>query len=417
MGEVRRLPENDRMLLVLPVPVRVRDGVVLFEAQACNGVARWADNFESLIVAVPVIPESMITSDGSSVWLDVSEQAWHGRVEFVRLPWTFSYIEFIRRYSKTRALLGKRIAQSRYLQFAISGLAGDWAAVAAMEAYRQDRPYALHTDNVAHKLVVQIAQGHRVKRRVRAHLEAPIIKWYHERLVRRCSLGLWHGFDCYQAYSPYCENNHNIHDVHTKPADCISPAACEVKASKAVHDTTLRVCYAGRATGIKAPLDWVRAMAHARERGASIAATWLGDGPLLEEMRGLAKELGLGEALALPGFVDDRERLLCTLRESHVLTFTHLTPESPRCLLEALVSGTPIVGYDNAFARDLVEGHGGGHFVPIGDWKSLGAQLAKLALDREALAALIRDAGANGARFNDAAVFRERSALIKAHLP
>ena len=45
-------PDDDSMLLVLPVPVRIRDGVTLFEAQACNGVERWADNFASLVIAV-----------------------------------------------------------------------------------------------------------------------------------------------------------------------------------------------------------------------------------------------------------------------------------------------------------------------------------------------------------------------------
>jgi glycosyltransferase involved in cell wall biosynthesis len=177
------------------------------------------------------------------------------------------------------------------------------------------------------------------------------------------------------------------------------------------------VCYAGRATAIKAPLEWVRALAHARDLGAPVAATWLGDGPLLEEMRDLAKELGLDGALSLPGFVDDRAQLLNVLRESHVLAFTHLTPESPRCLLEALVSGTPIAGYDNAFAKDLVEGHGGGVFVPIGDWKALGARLTELSRERTRLSELIVEAGENGRRFNDAAVFRERSQLIKRYLP
>jgi glycosyltransferase involved in cell wall biosynthesis len=99
------------------------------------------------------------------------------------------------------------------------------------------------------------------------------------------------------------------------------------------------------------------------------------------------------------------------------MPFAHLTPESPRCLIESLLSGTPIVGYDNAFARDLLDGHGGGLLVPLGDWKKLGEAIATLAKDRGALSKMIREAGANGARFNDDTVFRERSALIKKYLP
>ncbi|MCC6488778.1 MAG: glycosyltransferase [Candidatus Hydrogenedentes bacterium] len=410
-------PDDESMLLVLPVPVRIRDGAMLFEAQACNGVERWAANFSSLIIAVPVIPESLVQADGSSTWADVSSLPCRGRVEFVPLPWAYRWTTFLKVYARTRRLLGDCIVRSRYLQFAFYGLAGDWASVAAREAMRQGRAYALHTDNVAHEFSVHTAAGHGWPRRLRARIEAPIMERYHRGIVRRCALGLWHGYDCYQAYSPYCASSHNIHDVHTKPQDVISEAECAEKASRALRDPALRVCYVGRATGIKAPLDWVRAIAHARDQGATIHAVWLGDGPLLEELRALAKELHLEEALDTPGFVSDRATVLAALRDAHVLLFTHLTPESPRCLLEALISGTPIVGYDNAFAEDLVLGHGGGVFVTLGEWRALGDTLAQLAADRTRLADLIAEAGVNGRRFNDADVFRERSELIKRYLP
>jgi hypothetical protein len=35
----------------------------LFESQACNGLERWADNFESVIVAAPVIPEEIAENE------------------------------------------------------------------------------------------------------------------------------------------------------------------------------------------------------------------------------------------------------------------------------------------------------------------------------------------------------------------
>ncbi|MCC6695796.1 MAG: glycosyltransferase [Candidatus Hydrogenedentes bacterium] len=410
-------PDDDSMLLVLPVPVRICDGVVLFEAQACNGVERWADNFASLVIAVPVIPESLVQADGSSAWVDVSALPCRDRVEFVPLPWAYRWATFLKTYSRTRRTLGDCIARCRYLQFAFYGLAGDWASVAAREAMWQGRSYAVHTDNVAHEFSVRSAAGHGRLRRLRARIEAPVMQRYHRGIVRRCTLGLWHGYDCYQAYSPYCANSHNIHDVHTKPEDAISEAEYADKALHALHDPALRVCYVGRVTGIKAPLDWVRALAHARDRGAALRAKWLGDGPLLEEMRALARELGLGESLDTPGFVSDRAAVLAALRDAHLLLFTHLTPESPRCLLEALISGTPIAGYGNAFATDLVQGHGGGVFVSTGDWRALGDALVQLAADRARLSNLIAEAGANGRRFNDATVFRERSELIKRYLP
>ena len=38
--------QDSSMLLVLPVPFRRRGDALLFEAQACNGIAKWADNFD-----------------------------------------------------------------------------------------------------------------------------------------------------------------------------------------------------------------------------------------------------------------------------------------------------------------------------------------------------------------------------------
>jgi hypothetical protein len=71
------------------------------------------------------------------------------------------------------------------------------------------------------------------------------------------------------------------------------------------------------------------------------------------------------------------------------------------------------VGYKSAFAEELTAGRGGGAYVPLGDWQALGAKVAELARDRSRLAGLIAEAAENGSRFNDEAVFRERSELIR----
>jgi glycosyltransferase involved in cell wall biosynthesis len=95
------------------------------------------------------------------------------------------------------------------------------------------------------------------------------------------------------------------------------------------------------------------------------------------------------------------------------MVFTHVTPESPRCLLEALISGTPIVGYESKYSSDLTTELGGGSFVPMHDWEALGRRIAELVANRAELKSLIREAALNGKRFNDKAVFAERSGLIK----
>lgn len=403
------------MLLVLPVPFRVQENQLFFESQACNGLEQWADNFESVIVAAPVIPEYLAQENKTITWQNTQYLKNPTRFEFVPLPWAYSTREFLISYGLVRATLGQLIQRSRYLQFAIGGLLGDWAAIAALEAKRQARAYAIHTDRVEHRVIQCTTQGRPLKTRLKANLVAPIMAGYHKHIIKNCALGLWHGHDCYSAYSPFCNNSHLIHDIHTKLSDIITPQELSVKAQQVKSAETIRICYAGRLDPMKAPFDWVKAIETALKLGVKLHATWMGDGSLFEQTQAMITKRGLGNAIELLGFESDRQKLLQRIRESHLMLFTHVTPESPRCLIESLTCGTPIIGYQSHYALDLVKDLGGGMFVPVTDWKQLGEALVNLSSDRHLLSQLIAQAGKNGTRFHDQAVFQERSDLIKKH--
>lgn len=406
------------MLLVLPVPLRAKGNQLFLESQACNGLEQWADNFESVIVAAPILPEAeaLATQGTTMTWRDTATLAKPHRFEFVPLPWAYSPSKFLSNYRSVRASLGELISRCRYLQFAIGGLFGDWAAVAALEAHQQGRPYSIHTDRVEHEVMLRSRQGAKLKTRLKSSVMAPLIANYHKQIIKNCALGLWHGQDCYSAYSPFCQNSYLIHDIHTKPSDCIGNLELFKKAQRAKSDETIRICYAGRIDPMKAPLDWVKAVGRARDLGVKLHATWMGDGPLMQEMKAMIAEMNLSSVIELTGFESDRKKLFKKISESHIMLFTHVTPESPRCLIESLVRGTPIIGYHSEYADDLVSEFGGGIFVPVENWEQLGNQIAQLSNDRERLSTLIQEAGKNGTRFNDQAVFQERSALLKKYL-
>lgn len=406
------------MLLVLPVPLRAKGNQLFLESQACNGLEQWADNFESVIVAAPILPEAeaLATQGTTMTWRDTATLAKPHRFEFVPLPWAYSPSKFLSNYRSVRASLGELISRCRYLQFAIGGLFGDWAAVAALEAHQQGRPYSIHTDRVEHEVMLRSRQGAKLKTRLKSSVMAPLIANYHKQIIKNCALGLWHGQDCYSAYSPFCQNSYLIHDIHTKPSDCIGNLELFKKAQRAKSDETIRICYAGRIDPMKAPLDWVKAVGRARDLGVKLHATWMGDGPLMQEMKAMIAEMNLSSVIELTGFESDRKKLFKKISESHIMLFTHVTPESPRCLIESLVRGTPIIGYHSEYADDLVSEFGGGIFVPVENWEQLGNQIAQLSNDREQLSTLIQEAGKNGTRFNDQAVFQERSALLKKYL-
>ena len=157
-------------------------------------------------------------------------------------------------------------------------------------------------------------------------------------------------------------------------------------------------------------------MHEARRLGADLKATWLGDGSMRDAMREEVERLGMSDVIALPGFVSDRDRVIRAIREADLMPFTHTEPESPRVLIEALMSACPIVGYDRPHPRDLISGHGGGVITPLGDWRAMGASLAAIAADRARLADLMRRAWQDGSRFDSDAMTRGRSSLIRERL-
>jgi glycosyltransferase involved in cell wall biosynthesis len=404
------------MLLVLHAPFRIQDGQIWWDSQACNGAEQWADSFGSVIVAAPVISEALAVQNTTTVWRNTATLNRLERFELVPLPWAYSLPQFLQTYARTRQQLAQLVQRCRYIQVAIGGLFGDWAAVAALEAHRQSRKCAVHADRVEHRVVLNLAQQAGWRKQLQAKVHSSLMARFERYVIQRSSLGLWHGQDCYAAYSPFCAASYVIHDVHIKPETAISPEDLNRKLAEVSQIPILQICYAGRIAPMKAPLDWVRALDQARSLGVLFRATWFGDGKLKADMQALIAELALDDWIELYGFESNQDKLLARMRQAHLMLFTHITPESPRCLIEALASGTPIVGYASAYTEELTATQGGGSFVPIQDWQSLGQRLADLHSDRPRLQRLIRAAAANGARFNDRAVFQQRSELIKQHL-
>ena len=169
---------------------------------------------------------------------------------------------------------------------------------------------------------------------------------------------------------------------------------------------------------MKAPGDWIDIVSKVCKRLGQdkVDATWLGDGPLLDSSKLDVASKNLMDVVKFNGFVGDRQAILDFLKDIDVFLFCHVTPESPRCLIEALISGTPIVGYKSAYAFDLVGNRGGALFAEIGDKEVLVEHLCNLAGDRMYLSSLIKQASENKLIYNDKVVFEHRSNLIKKFL-
>ena len=406
---------TDGLLLDVGVPFTQGPNGLLVEAQAMNGIRLWATHFGHVTVCAPTL-EHGVGFEATSVYLDPANLLATGRVTLEAFPWGYHILDHLRCRAQVRERYEALVAQHRYLCFTNLGSFGAWGSIGVDAAIHQGRPFAIWLDLVVHEWIKSDRGA--PKGSIRGKIKSILAKRATDRALKHCSLGLFHGKTVYDAYAPFCRQPELVHDIHISPQDEISDDMIAARLAARNKDGIFRVGYLGRAHPMKAPLQWIEAMAIvAKSIGSTrLQATWLGDGPLLGAARELVTELGLESVVQFRGFVADRVEILDFLRSQDVFAFCHVTPESPRCLIEALISGLPIVGYDSSYARELVEGRGGALLSAIGDPVALASNLIGLAEEPVALERLTWAAAGNRGIYNDEAVFSHRSELIKRYL-
>ncbi|MGV6857526.1 MAG: glycosyltransferase [bacterium] len=415
MTSTRQPDQSDSLFLVLPVPFRQVEGQLLFESQACHGLDQWASMFGRVTVACPVMPEHM-NPEQSWVWQNTDELENRDRITLIPMPWGYAPQDHFRQRKMVARQLDEQIQSHRYLQFAIGGYFGDWGAMACERAARLGRKYALWADRVEHEIIARTSTEAGAKEKIKNAVTLPLMKRLEEKVVSQAAVCLFNGNETWTFYKKFNPNSHQLHDIHTKESQYISTADLEHKLKRIEQQEPLEICYMGRVDAMKAPLQWLEALKRLKEQGISFHATWLGDGDLMDEMQQKRKAWGLESEVTLAGFVSDHERVLKTMQQADLFLFTHVTPESPRCLIETLVSGTAMVGYGSEYSQNLIEKHGGGRLVEVGDVGALANAVATLNDCRDDLAELTRQAANNGRRFSDVAAFRERETLLRKYL-
>lgn len=402
---------QDTLLIHLPASLYRRGDVFLMDDQACNGLRLWAEHFQHVIVLA-------VVSDGTppASWVPLDRIGpSRERIEFVHLPDAWRPDHFLMALGKGRRRIRDALVRADYIGTTLGGASfGDWGAVIAREAVKLGLPFYVWTDRVEPDVARRLARDAPLRRKLRNWVEYPFMQRMEKALIGKAALGLFHGRETFDAYARYSPNAQHVHDIHIRKSDHIDASAL---AEKQARNGPLRVVYAGRADPMKGTHDWLDVLEHLANAGVEFQAEWLGDGPDLPDMQARVGSGPLAGRVALRGFVSDRGQLLAALRQADILLFCHLTPESPRVLIEALASGCPLVGYESAYPADLIAGHGGGVLTPIGKPRALADAVAALAEDRARLSNLIGRAAHDGAQFDDQSVFAHRSMLIRTHLP
>ncbi len=158
----------------------------------------------------------------------------------------------------------------------------------------------------------------------------------------------------------------------------------------------------------KAPLDYVRAAAHAAGRVPGAHFVLVGDGVLRPEVERAAAEAGIADRFHLLGWRRDPEVVVGDL-DLFVLSSLH--EGLPMVVPEAMAAGVPIVATAVDGTPEAVQDGVTGLLCPPGDPAQLGAAIAALLADPGRRRRMGEAAAADAPRWDIAEMVRQQEAL------
>ncbi|HEY3279788.1 MAG TPA: glycosyltransferase family 4 protein [Gemmatimonadales bacterium] len=149
--------------------------------------------------------------------------------------------------------------------------------------------------------------------------------------------------------------------------------------------------YVGRLKRYKGVEIALRALAAARQLRPDLTLAIAGQGDDRTRLEGLARTLGIADAVQFLGFVgeEDKRRLL---RRAWAVVFPSPKEGWGISNVEAAACGTPALASDSPGLRESVRHGQTGYLVPHGDWRALADRMVALAADPELVARLGRAA-------------------------
>lgn len=397
-------PRNS-LLLVIPSVVLDDEGSLRVEADFLNDLRVYCKNFDEVILACPAL-----TAEQNEGYIQRSAllDELPDNARYIRLPYTYREDTHLSHYFKTRKLLRDLIAGADYLLFAPHAPL-DWPTLAAREAFKMGRKYDVEYAVDYHEFMrFKITSMPWGVRKLRKSILARRMKREADRYFSRSALAMLQGQELFDAYKHAAPNPQMMLNVQVRKGDHISEAQIREKVAEIRSGAPLKIVYSGRMNDRKGAIDWMKAINSA---GCAVSATWFGDGPDRAGMESLNE----GGQVSFAGEVP-RANVLSAMRDAHMFLFCHKVPESPRCLIEALASGAPLVGYRSLYPESLIAQGGGGEFVPKGDWQALGSLISRLNHDRDRLAELVMAAARTGRGFEHDNAVQRRADLIKKYV-
>jgi colanic acid/amylovoran biosynthesis glycosyltransferase len=156
-----------------------------------------------------------------------------------------------------------------------------------------------------------------------------------------------------------------------------------------------RFVQAGRLIRKKGWPTTLRAFAIFLQRHSNSTLMIAGEGPLLDELKSLARELRIDRSVLFVGFAS-QTRLREIFYESHIFLHPSETGDDgnqegiPNSMLEAMASGLPIFATTHGGIPEAIENGRSGMLVPERDYEALGRALLEVVEDRALLVQLAK---------------------------
>ena len=168
----------------------------------------------------------------------------------------------------------------------------------------------------------------------------------------------------------------------------VTPASSETLCALGVPSGAPLAIQVAQLVGHKDPINFVRAMAYAREHAPELHGLLVGEGALRSDVERAIEELHLEDVVHLAGYRTDADALLAA---ADVVALSSREEGMGSVLLDALAFGRPIAATRAGGIPEVVT-EDCGLLAPTEDARALGAAIARIANDR-ALAARLGECG------------------------
>ncbi len=151
----------------------------------------------------------------------------------------------------------------------------------------------------------------------------------------------------------------------------LDPQDVDVKAVRERFGFTMdQTCfvYAARFYLEKAHDTLIKAFAAARKYRHGLKLLLLGTGPLEDDIRHLARQLGVSDHVVMPGFVEDVPAIL---KSMDVMVHASLAEGIALAIYEGMITGLPVIGSDVDGTPEVVIPGRTGWLVPVRDEEAL----------------------------------------------